>query len=281
MSSREYMTGKVKISRPGRNTYANKEDLPNLLEQGWRLGWGPKQPDILCSRCGKPIYRYGNTTGLCKECMKATNYMKRKWEDDEYRNKVITGMSKPRGPEFAKAQSARLKQHYQDHPERRLQQGKMFSDAWKAGSHGPDTINRSQAEDMMYQAFVNLFGEEYVSRDPVQGPDMRWCYPDVLLFDEIVIEYYGDYYHGNPKYYDSDDIVSHGRKASDVWAYDKDRVDRVFKSVPNGYVSPEERCPILEVIIIWESDVANLKTQQDWNEYVFNRFCGYDEVLSV
>ena len=285
MDASYYMKGKVKICKPGRNTYANKEDIPKLLEEGWKLGWGPKQPDVLCSRCGKPIYRYGNKTGMCKSCFIETGYMKHKWTEPEYRNKVITNMSKPRGAEFAAAQSARTKQYYREHPERRAQQGQVFSRAWREGKHNPNytpaSYNRSKPETMMYSAFVKLFGDQYVSRMHVQGPDKRWCYPDVLLFDRIVIEYFGDYYHGNPKYYGPNDVVSYEYIAKDVWEHDKDRIHRILKSVPGGYIPPEDCCPVSEVIVIWESDVSHLQTQEDWNKYINDRFCGYDEILSV
>lgn len=174
-----------------------------------------------------------------------------------------------------------MKRYYIEHPERRKAQGEVFSKAWKDGKHVDDSqhcvISRSIAENMMYQAFVNVFGSDYVSRNHVQGPDGRWCYPDVLLFDDIVVEYYGDYWHGNPRIYDPDDIIV-DKTASEQWKFDEDRTRRILNSTVGGY--DELISPISSVIIIWESDTTHLETQCDWDRYIEQRFIGYDEHIS-
>jgi very-short-patch-repair endonuclease len=69
---------------------------------------------------------------------------------------------------------------------------------------------------------------------------------DILLKNKkFIIEVYGDYWHGNPKKYDKDYIISRWdgkKKASEIWNYDKIRVSHL-KSF--GY----------KVIILWESDI--------------------------
>lgn len=75
------------------------------------------------------------------------------------------------------------------------------------------------------------------------------CYPDYLLHTKI-IEFNGDYWHGNPKYYKPDDVMQFiarqhtkysGNRASDIWEYDKKKKDALEKL---GY----------KVKVVWESD---------------------------
>lgn len=77
----------------------------------------------------------------------------------------------------------------------------------------------------------------------------RVCYPDYILHTKI-IEFNGDYWHGNPKYYKPDDIMKfiqkqrtkyNGDKASDIWEYDRKKKNALEKL---GY----------KVKVVWESD---------------------------
>jgi G:T-mismatch repair DNA endonuclease (very short patch repair protein) len=64
----------------------------------------------------------------------------------------------------------------------------------------------------------------------------------------LIIEYNGDYWHCNPKKYDSDYFNQKKQKtAKELWEYDKTKVDLIIK---NGY--------ILE--IVWESDLKEDNT---------------------
>lgn len=77
----------------------------------------------------------------------------------------------------------------------------------------------------------------------------RVCYPDYLLHTKI-IEFNGDYWHANPKYYSPDEIMGFtmrqntkycGNLAKDIWNYDKKKKDALEKI---GY----------KVKVVWESD---------------------------
>lgn len=64
--------------------------------------------------------------------------------------------------------------------------------------------------------------------------------PDCIR-DNKVIEFFGDYWHGNPIKYKSDDVVARGSFASSLWQKDKLRVEGYNEK---GY----------EVLIVWESE---------------------------
>lgn len=68
-------------------------------------------------------------------------------------------------------------------------------------------------------------------------------YPDIV-YRNLVIEVFGDYWHANPeKYNPKDKILSKGekKKASDIWEKDKQRISNIKSE---GY----------EVFVIWESE---------------------------
>jgi len=75
-------------------------------------------------------------------------------------------------------------------------------------------------------------------------------YPD-FLYENKIIEFYGDYFHGNPDFYDKDDIIGtryKNYKVGDKWEYDKNR-QNILKD--NGY----------DVLIIWENDYKKHKKE--------------------
>jgi G:T-mismatch repair DNA endonuclease (very short patch repair protein) len=71
--------------------------------------------------------------------------------------------------------------------------------------------------------------------------------PDFFIKDiSLVIEFYGDYWHGNPKIYNKNDIIL-GVLAEDVWKNDSERL-MFFKEHYK-----------VDSIIIWESDFRTNK----------------------
>tara|TARA_Y100000310_G_C20671665_1_gene810642 strand:+ start:610 stop:1029 length:420 start_codon:yes stop_codon:yes gene_type:complete len=67
--------------------------------------------------------------------------------------------------------------------------------------------------------------------------------PDILIENsKLVIEIYGDLYHGNPKFYKPTDIIYTGQKVADIWNKDKNNQD-IIKSY--GY----------DILILWEHDI--------------------------
>ena len=70
---------------------------------------------------------------------------------------------------------------------------------------------------------------------------------EVDFNSKIIVEVNGDYWHANPKKYDSNEIISYPKgfkSASSVWNKDKDRI-RFFEK--EGF----------KVFIIWESDMKD------------------------
>lgn len=66
-----------------------------------------------------------------------------------------------------------------------------------------------------------------------------------------IIEFYGDYWHGNPILYEPDDIVGSKYKHSkvkDIWEKDKNRIESIIK---NGY----------DILIIWEDEYKKNKEE--------------------
>ena len=78
--------------------------------------------------------------------------------------------------------------------------------------------------------------------------DNRCFYVD-FLYKNKIIEFYGDYFHGNPKMYEYSQIIGSKYKKTTVaekWKYDNDREEILKK---NGY----------DVLIVWENDYKQNK----------------------
>lgn len=70
-------------------------------------------------------------------------------------------------------------------------------------------------------------------------------YPDFLITDrKIIIECYGDFWHGNPKFYKEDDLLLEDLKASDIHNKDEKRL-LDFQNL--GY----------KTFVFWEDDILN------------------------
>ena len=66
-----------------------------------------------------------------------------------------------------------------------------------------------------------------------------------LCYDKKIIEFYGDFWHSNPKIFDGNDIHKIKKmKCSEIWQFDKRKVDSAKE---HNY----------EVLIIWESEYIN------------------------
>jgi very-short-patch-repair endonuclease len=64
------------------------------------------------------------------------------------------------------------------------------------------------------------------------------------LCDNKVVEFYGDFWHANPKFYSGDEVIksfSINKTVNEIWSYDADRIDNLNKL---GY----------NVLVIWEND---------------------------
>lgn len=284
-------TGKVAITNDQINRYVLAGELDYYLSQGWRRGRKGCLPSrVPCKICGNLINPHDGRLGICRSCFVKEGYQRQLNRDPEIiekKRKAATGLK--RSDEFKRKQSEHMKQHYLDHPERRKRQGEVFSKAWRDGKHVNVPSNsvsnsHSKPEKMMFQALVNNFGEDFVTRSFfMKKGDRRQVYPDAVLYGCIAIEYNGDYYHGNPKKYKPDDIVSIDWRAEDLWEYDKIRQQFLLDADIERIVGTDISMPanILKVVVIWESDVLHLKTQEDWDTYIGQKFLGWDEYMSI
>lgn len=228
--------------------------------------------NLKCKVCGKPI-NDKNKSGYCvqhlprsgehnpmygknvKDYMTPEEYeiwkehlsiaSKKNWKNPLYRKKVInnaTGLT--RSEKFKQEQSERTKQTYVDNPELRKLRGKLFSDCWKDGRnhyHGKKTTNHSKGEISLFNAISNL-GQYIVEKKTVKAANNKWYYPDILVNDKIIIEFYGDYFHANPKMYSDDYFVAQkGMTAKEVQKFDKVR-QRALERM--GY----------KFLVIWQSE---------------------------
>ena len=64
-----------------------------------------------------------------------------------------------------------------------------------------------------------------------------------FLFDKKIIEFFGDYWHGNPIKYSPTDLIRK-KLVSSIWEHDK---NKIFDLTENGY----------DVLVIWENDYCN------------------------
>lgn len=61
-----------------------------------------------------------------------------------------------------------------------------------------------------------------------------------MVLDNIVIEFYGDFWHRNPKHYLAEDVF-YGKSSKIIWEYDK---KRLYYIKQQGY----------DVVVVWETD---------------------------
>lgn len=291
--------GKKTINNGQHNKIVLESELDKYLALGWNLGGKPvnrqRSRYQSCKSCGKLISRFDNKHGLCRHCLTESGYFQNMWKNPEYRKKVIEGVTgKKRSDAFKKRQSEAMKRYYVEHPERRKAQGNVFSKAWAEGKHtkhfnkaGNVVYQHSAGENMMFNALQRTFGEHQVRRcvltDNHSDVKHRAVYPDALINGVWLIEYYGDYFHANPKIYDADDDVCFHQKAADIWCNDHARLKYAENCESYVDLQTNERfdaCPTI-FTIIWEQETSQLKTQSDWDNYIATRFEGWDEILSI
>lgn len=62
---------------------------------------------------------------------------------------------------------------------------------------------------------------------------------------KIAVEFYGDFWHMNPKQYESEDLQPYSKnKAKDIWEYDKNRINDIYKHYK------------IQTFVVWESKCA-------------------------
>lgn len=163
------------------------------------------------------------------------------WKDDEYRNEVIVKSSKPRHEDFGKEQSIRVKLWYDDNPEQRDIRSKRMKQSWDNGEIEPNinSINESKDERELRRLCSLIFDK--VQKKTLKF-DGKWFYPDIIIDDTHIVEFFGDYWHANPIKYEPYDIPNKTSiTCEDIWNSDLKRINTL---IANGY----------NVKVVWQSE---------------------------
>lgn len=169
------------------------------------------------------------------------------WKNEEYRQKVIAGVSKPRREGFKEEQSARVTQWYKDNPEQKTLRSITMKKSWNDGKIEPNSnsINSSKLEKALFKD-VKGIALDVEQLKTIKDSSGRWMFPDILVEGRVIIEFYGDYWHANPRKYKEKDIVHHNITAKEIWDRDKERINRLNNM---GYC----------VEVVWEDEYKNDK----------------------
>ena len=164
------------------------------------------------------------------------------WKNKEYREKIIKGVSKPRIESFKKEQSIRVTEWYKNNPEQKKRSISMQK-SWLNGKikhHASNSSNKSSKQLQFLKDLQVIFPD--IEGDKTLRSGKKHYFPDTIFCKiGVIIEYYGDYWHANPKKYKATDIVHHNLIAQNIWDHDKSRNQALEDK---GYT----------IYIIWESD---------------------------
>jgi G:T-mismatch repair DNA endonuclease (very short patch repair protein) len=235
-----------------------------------------------CKKCGKKVSR--SSKNYCRDCVprsgkdnpfygkrhnkKTIETIKKKnsirskelWCDPVYREKVISGATgKKRSDEFKEKQRNNALKQFRD-DKQRLIRSKYMKKSWEDGiitKNDNTSVNRIKAEKHIFNHLSKYYNVErgtlYLNN--------TYYFPDIIVNDQIIIEYYGDFWHFHPLKYNHRDVNDINNKTFDeVHHHDNNRIN-IF--MDNGYY----------VFVIWEYDY---KKQQD---YILNQLCTNIDVL--
>ena len=187
-----------------------------------------------------------------KSKIKIQQKLKNKWKEKEYREKVIKAISKPRYENFGTEQSERIKQWYIDNPEQRIIRRNKMKESWQLGKIvvKNSKYNESKLEKMLFNDVKQICSDTVIKK--MIYINNKQIIPDILIPElKIIIEFFGDYWHANPLYYDKDTTFKRGKKiinVQQIWDRDKKRQQLLEYE---GF----------SVIIVWQFDYINFKNE--------------------
>lgn len=222
-----------------------------------------------CEKCGTVLSKNCSGT-VCKKCYDWTGQnnpfwgrthseetrarlkdvcvesSRRNWEKNEYRERVIKAVSKPRREGFAKEQSVRTKEWYAQNPDQRVSRSKKMKESWKEGRIQPNvhSFSESKKEIAIREEIAAALPNSRVEKKTIKIGD-KWYLPDVIIDDWIIVEFFGDYWHASPERYGESDIVHHRKTAKEIREKDQERIEELRKRY--------------RVFVVWE------KTYDDGN----------------
>ena len=209
-----------------------------------------KNKGIHCNHCrdrsgqNNPFFGKRHTDNVLQLLQHKCKHAAQKlWKNTEYRNKVIknaTGLK--RSIEFKTEQSQRISEWYKNNPEQLEIRSKALTKTWNQGKIQPNihSINESKLEKTIKETLEKNLPNHKIEKKTIRI-EKKWFLPDIIINDQIIVEFYGSYWHGDPKKYNENDIVHHNFTAKEIWERDKKRVDALVKA---GYT----------VYVIWERD---------------------------
>jgi len=168
------------------------------------------------------------------------------WTQEEYRNKVIKGVSKPRRDSFKNEQSIRITDWYKNHPEQKDLRSKIMKESWANGLiplSSNKSFNKSNKEIQFFNLLKKQFPNNTIQTDATLRIEKTWFYPDAIIDNIAIIEYMGDYFHANPDFYDKTYYFDRLKKtAEEIWLHDINR----------KHILSDSKYPVL---FVWENEV--------------------------
>ncbi len=251
----------LKLFRNNRSIYCHVKKSHGITSLEYRTKFGLL---LLCKKCNKPICKKGSMSGFCNSCRdrkgnknsfygknhsgetidaikeKTRAKTKELWLNKEYRDKVISGTTGvERDDSFCNGQKANAHRQFKD-PNQRLFRSEVMKQTWKNGKMPICTPGSTSKIEMDFFSELEKISPYPIVKKTICVGD-RTFLPDAIMTHGIVFEFYGDYWHGNPKKYNDTDLVAHKKPAKEIWERDRFRIEALEKY---GY----------RVSIIWESD---------------------------
>lgn len=176
---------------------------------------------------------------------------KRNWQNPEYRQKVIshaTGVK--RSEEFKEGQRQNAFKQFEDPAQRKSRSEKM-KHTWETGHLIPTHTNNGRNFSKEEIDFGERLKKELKEKSnllergiSVRFEDGHFYLPDFVFNKKYIIEFKGDYWHANPKFYKADESIKYyggERLAKEVWEKDKKR-------------EQELRDKTYIIVDVWEGD---------------------------
>ena len=100
-----------------------------------------------------------------------------------------------------------------------------MKETWKSGRmvQVPHSKNSSAQERELYSHIAKV-SPWPVSFNATVKMGNRWFFPDILIPDiRLIIEFYGNFWHGNPRMFKAEDVVRNHLTAVEIWQTDAER----------------------------------------------------------
>ena len=115
------------------------------------------------------------------------------------------------------------------------------------------STGRSMIADKFIEDLIKDINNKNITNQFLYGNNERFIYDNIekkgrrydLCYNKKIIEFYGDFWHSNPKIFEATEIHKIKKiKCSEIWQFDKRKVESAME---HNY----------EVLIIWESEYIN------------------------